>query len=217
MPQEPAIRIEGLGKRFISHWILAHLDLKILPGESIALFGSNGCGKSTLLKIIGTLFEPTCGQVSVFGQDVRKDKKKIRACLRFLGHDKQFYPSLTLRENLELIASLLGLKKNDPSIESALDRLGIGPLAHRHFEEVSEGMKKRLALAKMLLGESDLILLDEPYPSLDSASKEILNGLIRQWRSEKKTLLMASHDHEQTLPHVDRVFVLEKGRLKETR
>ena len=206
----PLIEIREVGRRFGLSWVLSRCNLKINQGESVALFGNNGSGKSTLLKMIATLLAPTTGSIKVAGLDTRKEKREIRARLRYLAHEKQLYEPLTAMENLRLAASLRGV---DQPLEAILQRVGIDRFKNQKVEELSEGTRKRLMLARLLVGEADLILLDEPHPTLDIKGKEILNDMIARWRKEGKTIILASHDHEQALSQADRLIILKDGTI----
>ena len=204
-----------IGKRFGPHWILSHVNLTIRPGESVALFGKNGSGKSTLLKMIATLLDPTTGQIRLLGREARRHRIEIRNRLRILTHEKQLYDSLTVFENLKLAAGLRGLSQGTTEITSLLEKVQLTKMKDRRISELSEGMKKRVVLARLLLGPCtpDLILLDEPHPTLDTEGKELLTQLIQGWRAKKITLLLSSHDHELALRHVDRLLILQDGRI----
>lgn len=210
-----AIEITGLGKRYGRAWILARLNLSIRRGESVALFGRNGSGKSTLLKIIATLSSPSSGDLRVLGFDARTEKAEIRRKIRLLGHEKQLYDSLTVRENLKLAAVIRGVPSAETvsRIDALVERFQIARARDRRIDQLSEGMKKRVVLARLLLGttEPDLVILDEPHPTLDIEGRRLLDELIRTWRETGKTILLASHDHVQALLHADRLIVLEKG------
>lgn len=205
----------GLGKRYGRAWILARLNLSIRRGESVALFGRNGSGKSTLLKMIATLSSPSCGGLRVLGFDARTEKAEIRQRIRLLGHEKQLYDSLTVRENLKLAAVIRGVPSAEASsrIDALVERFQIARARDRRIDQLSEGMKKRVVLARLLLGtdEPDLVVLDEPHPTLDIEGRRLLDELIQKWRKTGKTILLASHDHDQALMHADRLLVLEKG------
>ncbi|MBI4367183.1 MAG: ABC transporter ATP-binding protein [Deltaproteobacteria bacterium] len=215
MQQPCAIELMKVGKRFGRHWAIADLTLALQDGEAVALFGGNGSGKSTLLRLIAAVHAPTAGCVRVGGVETMRDRLGIRRRIRFLPHEKQLYGALTVRENLRLAAGLRGERAVDRRIAAALERLEMLPAADRRVAHLSEGMKKRVVIARLLLGpeEPSVILLDEPHPALDSAGRAILNALIREWRRSGKTLLLASHDHAEALAHADRAVVLERGRL----
>lgn len=206
------LQLNDVGKRFGTQWALAHVTLSISSGEAIALFGGNGSGKSTLLKILATLSEPTWGEVLADGKKIGSDRINFRKDLAWLGHDKQLYDRLTVRENLELAAGLRGNILN-PGIDSALERVGLKRFADYRIAELSEGLKKRVVLAKLLLGSPRLILLDEPHPTLDRDGRNLLDDLIREWRGQGRNIILASHDHSQALQHAARVIVLDRGRV----
>ncbi|MBI4412288.1 MAG: heme ABC exporter ATP-binding protein CcmA [Deltaproteobacteria bacterium] len=217
------VEIKDVARRFRQTWVLSRINLTINRGESVALFGNNGSGKSTLLKMIATLLAPTTGTIKVAGLDTRKGKRKIRERIRYLAHEKQLYEPLTAMENLRLIAGLRGwgrpgtsdqgLVTKDQKLKEILERVGIDRFRNHKVEELSEGTRKRLMLAKLLVGTADLILLDEPHPTLDIRGKEILNDMIRQWRKEGKTIVLAGHDHEQALSQADRLIILKDGTI----
>lgn len=207
----------GAGKRYGAHWVLSGLDVSIGRGETVAVFGKNGSGKSTFLKMIATLVAPSAGRVLVFGRDPSKDKSKIRSRVRMLGHEKQLYDSLTARENLRLAADLLGVapEERGPLISGLLDRFRIAQTADRRVGQLSEGTKKRVVLARLLLGveQTQLFLLDEPHPTLDDEGRKILDELIAEWTKAGKTVLLSSHDHDLALRHAKRLIVIENGTI----
>lgn len=208
------IQLKGIGKRFGSRWILFRLDLSVRRGESIALFGKNGSGKTTLLRMLATLLPPTTGDLRLMGGTVPGREREIRRKIRFLGHEKQLYGSLTVMENLRLAYGIRGLdRQEEKSIDPILEELGLAPFRNQRLGHLSEGMKKRVVLARLLIGipEAELILLDEPYPTLDTKGRKILNALIETWRKTGKTILLASHDHTQALAHADRLLILDDG------
>lgn len=210
------IEMSGLGRRFGSSWVLSGLNLTVRKGESIALFGSNGSGKSTLLRVLATLLAPSTGYLKILGLDASQ-KREIRKKVCLLAHEKQLYESLTVMENMQLAAGLRGLGSREEGILlSLLERLKIADRRDQRVGELSEGLKKRLVFARLLLGDVtgdlELMLLDEPHPALDQEGREILNSLMMEWKQQGKTILIASHDQEETLRFVDRAFVLENGR-----
>lgn len=211
------VEMSDVGKRYGSHWVLSRVNLKVKRGESIGLFGGNGSGKSTLLKIMATLLPPSTGRMTVLGDEAEGRKRKIRGRLRFLAHEKQLYSALTVLENLQLTASLRGVSsgKADSQIQEILERFRIDRFGGCRISQLSEGMKKRVVIGRLLIGpeEPELILLDEPHPTLDLEGRKILDGLITDWRRSGKAILLASHDHAQALAHVDRLLVLEGGRI----
>lgn len=210
-----AIDMQDIGKRFGRQWVVAHASLRVRRGESVALFGGNGSGKSTLLKMIATLLAPSAGTLRVLGYDVRRVKRDIRRRVRFLAHEKQLYGALTVRENIALAASARGLSCGGGrlAIQPLLARWQLEAVGDRRVMQLSEGMKKRVVLTRLLIGDDapELILLDEPHPTLDVAGRVLLDTMLQEWRARGTTILIASHDHTQTVAHVDRVIALESG------
>lgn len=212
-----AVEISDLGKRFGSHWVLAHLNLTIRRGESVALLGRNGSGKSTLLRIMASLVAPTTGSLKILGHNPHHHKMLIRKKLRLLGHEKQLYGMLTVLENLRLATAIRGFAAHtgDSEINKLLELFHLSKFQDRRVNQLSEGMRKRVVLTKLLLSSSDLelILLDEPFPTLDMESRKILDHLIQSWRDQRKTILLTSHDHAQVLTQVDRLLILQEGQI----
>lgn len=207
--------MQGVGKRYGRQWIFSHLDLTVRAGESIALFGGNGSGKSTLIKILSTLLSPSVGDFKLFGDSVSGQRGALRRRLRLLGHEKQLYRTLTVEENLKLAARIRGVPFTEASLKSLLERVGILHRRHYRVEMLSEGLKKRVVLARMILGDADLFLLDEPHPTLDIEGRKVLNDLLHELRAQGKTLVIASHDHDQARALTDRILVIEGGRIRE--
>ncbi len=207
----PSIELNGVGKRLGNRWILTGIDLTIAAGESVALFGGNGSGKSTLLKVLATLIQPTAGQLRILGLDPRKESREIREKIGMVAHEKQLYGSLTVLETMRLAARLRG--QGAEKIPGLLERFGLARHQDRRVGHLSEGMRKRLVLARVAAGEHELILLDEPHPTLDRDGRKILDEMISSWRRTGKSLLLASHDHAEALAHADRLLVMEGGRI----
>ena len=205
------VQLKGVGKRLGDRWILTGIDLSIAPGESVALFGGNGSGKSTLLKILATPIQPTAGQLRILGLDPRRESREIREKIGMVAHEKQLYGSLTVLETMQLAARLRG--RGGEVIRGLLERFGLARHQDRRIGHLSEGMKKRLVLARLAAGEQELILLDEPHPTLDREGRVILDEMISSWRKAGKSLLLASHDHAEALAHADRLLVMEAGRI----
>lgn len=212
-PDNTIVAGAALGKRYGPRWILSAVNINIKKGEVVALFGNNGSGKTTLLRLIATLASPSVGTLQVLGCDPTRDKPKIRQRLRFLGHNKQLYERLSVLENLKLAARIRGLvdRHTAADLTALQGRLQLAAVQDRPVSELSEGMKKRLVLARLLLGDPELILLDEPHPTLDTQGRQILNDLIGEWKGRGKTIVIASHDHVEVLRHANRLIVLQGG------
>ncbi|MBI4212219.1 MAG: heme ABC exporter ATP-binding protein CcmA [Deltaproteobacteria bacterium] len=215
MSASAAVHLQGVGRRFGRRWILSSLDLTVQPGETLAIFGNNGTGKTTLLQILATLLSPTRGDITIFGHSLAREKNSIRRLTGYIGHAKQLYNHFTVDEYLELVFRLRHktTEKMRTRVDQSLDTMGL--TAHRQaiIETLSEGMKKRLTFCRLLLCDPRLILLDEPHPTLDAQGKMIFDRLMREWKQNGKTIFIASHEHDQTLAHADRVVIINEGKF----
>jgi heme exporter protein A len=206
---EFAIDLAGLRKDFGDRTALAGIDLRVEPGEGVAVIGPNGSGKSTLLRILAGLLRPTSGEVSVLGSDLPKETHRLRGRVGYLGHEPLLYRDLSPRENLELAAALHGLEAGDagPRIEVLLDAVGMTARAGDRVAELSAGMRQRIDICRAVLHEPDLLLLDEPDAHLDPEARRRVAPLIAAGNGH--TRLVVSHDRGAATEASD--FVLELG------
>lgn len=209
----PAVRLEGVSRRFGWTWALRSVDLTVERGEVLALVGPNGAGKTTLLKVLATLLRPTEGRVRVLGLDPSADSEAVRRRIGLLAPADYLYDDLTARENLRFAALMSGQRDWEGPADAALERTGLTRFADRPVGGFSSGMRKRLAVARLLLRPPDLVLLDEPYSSLDASGIELVDELVDEMRAEGRTILVASHRWGRSLREADRVAALDDGRL----
>jgi ABC-type multidrug transport system ATPase subunit len=193
----PAARLQGVRKRFGYRDVLRGVSLEIPRGSCFVITGPNGAGKSTLVRILATQWTFTGGEVEVLGWSVRREPARIRSRLGLVFHDTFLRRELTLEENLRFAADLLGLKREVAleRIASLLDRFG---LAHRRKDAVgtfSQGMIKRAGLARSLIGDPDLWILDEPFSSLDPPGQDLLAQLLREFSGgpRGRTVVLVTH------------------------
>ena len=212
---KPALRGVSLCKSYAHYPVLTQVSLDVRAGECYALFGANGAGKTTLMKILATLLSPTSGQVEILGCHGAKQKAEARASLFLLGHATQLYDDLTALENLQFALGLRGLSPAASEMKSALDRVGIGPFARYRSRDLSAGMKRRLAIAKVWLARPKVLLMDEPYAALDVAGIGMVHDLIRDARGRGAAVLFTSHDADRAAEVADRAGILQNGRLGE--
>ena len=210
-----ALSCHGIGKSYGHFQVLHDINLTIVEGECFALFGPNGAGKTTLLKILATLQRPSTGYYEMLGMHGLKDKDAIRANLIFLAHGTHLYDELNSKENLAFALALRGQRPTDLDMKRALDRVAIGAFVDMKIRHYSAGMKKRLALAKAMLAKPKILLLDEPFTSLDTAGTDILREYVRERLSENGTVLLSTHDQDKTRPIVSRAGILRHGALQE--
>lgn len=210
---EPAVRLEGVSRRFGRTWALRSVDLTVRRGELLAVMGPNGAGKTTLLKLLATLLEPSAGRMRVLGHDPADESRAVRRSVGLLAGEDYLYDDLTGRENLRFAALMSGRRDWEGPADDALERTGLSRFADRRVGAFSSGMRKRLAVARLLLRPLELVLLDEPYASLDARGMELVDELVEEMRADGRTVLVASHRWGRSLREADRVAVLEEGRL----
>jgi ABC-2 type transport system ATP-binding protein len=196
---------------------LKDFTLTVRRGEVLGLLGTNGAGKTTLLKILSTLVLPTAGRVTVLGQDIVLDAGQVREVVGLVTSDERsFYWRLTGRQNLEFFAAFQGLTKQATCarIEELRQQLGLEAL-DRRFALCSTGMRHRLAIARALLRQPAILLLDEPTRSLDPLARAALHRLIRDTLVEELgcTVVLATHDLAEAEALCDRLVILHQGRL----
>jgi len=210
-----AIRAVELAKTYGHYRVFEQVSFTLASGECLALFGPNGAGKTTLLRILATLSRPTSGQFEIDGRDGLREKDAVRAALLLLAHGSYLYDELNAIENLRFSLALRGLNPGDRDIKTALDRVGIGAFADLKTRYYSAGMKKRLTIAKSILVRPKVLLMDEPYTSLDESGMALVNEYLRALTKEGAAVLMTTHDRARSAEVLHRAGVLDKGRLRE--
>lgn len=195
---------------------LKQVSLTIHEGEVIGLLGENGAGKTTLLRIIATLLEPTLGNVRVAGYDAIQQSDEVKKRLGVLfGSETGLYDRLTTRENLEYFGSLYGLGKHEIKIriEKLVKMFGMRDYLDRKVEGFSKGMRQKVAIARTLLHDPDIVLFDEPTTGLDITSSNTFRQLVKQLKQEGKTIIFSSHIVEEVTMLCDRVAMIHKGEV----
>ncbi len=205
-----AVRARGLAKRFGAVEALRDLDLEIEPGRACAVLGPNGAGKSTLLRLLAGLARPSAGQLEVDGRAARGPAARSR--VGFVGHATLIYPELTARENLSFAARLYGLGDPGSRAGRLLRELALDEYAERRAGDLSRGLSQRLSIARALIHDPSLVLLDEPFTGLDRHAADRLVALLRSLRTDGRTLVIVSHATEQAAAVADQALVLARGR-----
>ncbi|WP_231700361.1 ABC transporter ATP-binding protein [Streptococcus halichoeri] len=201
--------------------VLDHLTLTVAAGEFVAILGPSGSGKSTLLSIAGLLLSPDAGHLKIAGQDMTGLKqtewtKKRQALLGFIFQDHQLLPFMTIEQQLALVAKVKGVKKADiaKTVEQLLGDLGMADSAKKHPNQLSGGQKQRVAIARAFLGNSQVILADEPTASLDpERGRDIVALIQKEVKEKQKAAIMVTHDRS-VLDFVDTVYELKQGQLQ---
>jgi heme exporter protein A len=203
------VRAVGLERRFGAVRVLRGLDLAVARGQSVVLFGSNGAGKTTLLRVVAGLCRPQRGEVEVLGCMLPGDAP-LRRRIGMIGHESFVYGDLTARENLAYYARLYGLHGSERGA-ALLDTVELTTVADRPTRTYSRGMLQRLALARALLHEPELLLLDEPFTGLDPHASAVLAAILEQLRMSDTTVLLTTHDFDRGLAAADRALLLHDG------
>lgn len=189
------------------------VNLRVRRGESIALLGANGAGKSTWLTIVAGLLKPTDGVVKINGKVHQSDDYERQRLIGYLGHKSFLYDALTPMENLQFFAKLYQMETPEQRIEQLITDVGLALFKHERVQTFSRGMIQRLAIARTILHEPEILLLDEPYTGLDQQSIHMFNELINRLRQQGTTIVLVTHDFEHIHEVCDRIVMLEKGKL----
>ncbi|HEY75063.1 MAG TPA: heme ABC exporter ATP-binding protein CcmA [Thermoflexia bacterium] len=213
-PNPPTmIEVHGLTKSFGPRVALAGVDLTVAQGEFVTLVGPNGAGKTTFLRILAMLTRPTSGTVRVAGLDPARAGEEARRRIGFLSHRTLLYEDLTAEQNLRFYARMYGLKDGAARIDDLLERVGLAHRRHDLVRTFSRGMQQRLAVARAVLHQPQLLLLDEPYTGLDPEAAQALTDLLVGLVGEGCTILLTTHNLERGLSVGRRVVVLAHGRV----
>lgn len=206
-----AVSINQIWKFYGDFAALRDITLEIPPGTCTALLGRNGAGKTTLLRIVAGLSRAAKGTVSIFGNDVRKEKTRAR--IGVLGHAIGIYDEMSANENLRLFANLYGVADANAAAAKWLERVGLERVANGVVREFSRGMRQRLAVARAFLHDPDILLLDEPFTALDDKAVAVLQSVLRQGLAEGRTVLMSTHQLREALELATHVALINRGRL----
>jgi ABC-type multidrug transport system ATPase subunit len=207
------VRLQGVTKRFAHVWALRGIDLELRRGRCLGIFGANGAGKTTLLNILATLTRPSSGQVMIAGYDAVREAEKIRPLLGVLGHRTYLYGDLTARENLQFYGRLFGVPDSLRRSEALLHRVGLDPDSPQRVRTFSRGMQQRLAIARVLVHEPELLLLDEPYTGLDQHAVGRLQGILDDLQTAERTIVLSTHDLARGLAVCDEVLIQSHGTI----
>jgi ABC-2 type transport system ATP-binding protein len=210
--EAPPVRARGLVKRYRDVLAVDHIDLNVDTGDVYGFLGPNGAGKTTTLRMALGLITPSEGTVELFGRDpMRQGARALEGVAGFVEAPR-FYPYLTARKNLELLAALDG-DGAAGRIDEVLATVELGPRAKHKVGGYSHGMRQRLGIAAALLRSPRLLILDEPATGLDPAGMRDMRDLIRRLAGEGITILLSSHQLPEVQELCDRVAIVESGRV----
>jgi heme exporter protein A len=208
-----ALESDDIRKTFGHFTALGGVTLTVERGEFVALFGRNGAGKTTFLKIAATLVKHTHGKLRIQGIDISEEPEQARRHIGFLSHNTYLYRDLNPVENLTFFARLYGVSDTEARINSLLKRVGLDRRMSHPVRSFSRGLHQRLGIARVMLHDPSLILLDEPYTGLDANAVDILNQMLDEAAAAGKTIILTTHDLEQGLRSATRAVIIDRGKI----
>ncbi|MCM3765234.1 heme ABC exporter ATP-binding protein CcmA [Neobacillus niacini] len=207
------IEIKKLTKQADNKLILRGVDLSVKKGETVAILGPNGAGKSTLLKVLATLIKPTSGSIKINGLDLKKNQIAIKKMLGYLPHSSLLYDHYSPLENLIFFGDLYGVKNSEQRAIELVKEVGLGFFLNEPVKNFSRGMIQRIAIARAIIHEPEILLLDEPHTGLDQGAISILNNVILNMKQKGTTTLMVTHDFKQAAEICDRIIIVKNGKI----
>ena len=213
IPTGPAIEVQGVSKAYGRSIALNDLNLSVPWGRALTIFGPNGSGKTTLIKVLATLSKPDAGTISIAGLDARREGALARRLIGVMTHDPLLYDDLTARENLRFTARMFGLEDPSERIETLSTQLDIKSRLDQSVGTLSHGWKKRFSLARALLHDPPILLMDEPESGLDEQALTGLGEVLGEESVLRRTVVLTTHNFERGLDFGDEVAILAKGRL----
>ncbi len=208
-----AIKIRDINKSYGDLQALADVNLEIKKGEFFGLLGPNGAGKSTLIGILGGLVKKDSGQVTVLGKDIIKDYRETKKSLGIVPQEITFDPYFTVRETLEMHSGYFGIKDNSKKIDELLAALSLTDKADIGPRQLSGGMKRRLLIAKALVHDPEIIVLDEPTAGVDVELRNSLWDYVINLNKQGKTIILTTHYLEEAEALCDRIAIMNKGKI----
>jgi heme exporter protein A len=193
--------------------VLRGINFSVARGSIVSLLGANGSGKTTLLRILAGLSRQSSGELTVGGWTLPKEIAAVRAQLGVVGHQTLLYDDLTAEENLRFYAQLYDVDRPAERTAAALERVKLSKRSTDLLRTFSRGMQQRLAIARAMLHDPAVLLLDEPYTGLDINGVAMLNDLLRSWKDAGRTIIMTSHDLEHAATFSDHVLIIGQGKI----
>ena len=212
LPASPAIEVAGVSRAFGRRRAVDDVTLSVPAGDCLALFGPNGAGKTTLLRLIAGLLRPSAGSVRVGGRALRDDAD-ARSQVGLISHQSMLYRALTARENVEFAARLYGVTDPRAAAVRALERMRVADRAEAPVRALSRGLQQRVSIARAIVHEPGVVLLDEPYTGLDAAGGAALTDMLRTLRAAGAALLLVTHNVDEGLAIASHAAVMLTGRI----
>ena len=213
--ETPIIEVENLSKIFGLLPVLRSVSFGVARAETIVLLGQNGSGKSTLLRLLAGLSKPTAGVIRIGGWQMPQEAMAVRRQIGLVSHQPLLYGALSARENLDFFGKLYGMARDERGdrIQVVLDQVGLAKRADSLARSFSRGMQQRLSIARSLLHQPEILLLDEPFTGLDQAAAEGLEDLLLSAQREERTLIMTTHQLGRAPALAGRALILARARI----
>jgi len=211
---EVAIEINSLSKSYKNTLAVKNINFKITKGSTIGLLGPNGCGKSTTIGMMLGLIKPTSGEVFINNKNIENNRTELLQKMNFISPYIELPKKLTVEENLKVYGRMYGIKNLKDKIDELMERLNLTKFKKRKTGELSSGQKNRVSLAKALVNDPEILLLDEPTASLDPDVGDYVRSIIENFSyNNKKTVLIASHNMNEVERLCDEVMMMKNGEI----
>ena len=214
---ENIIEVKNLNKIYDKIIAVKDLTFEINKGKIIGLLGPNGCGKTTTIAMILGLLKPTSGEVIIKGKNIEKERINLLEKMNFISPYVELPKKLTVEENLKVYADLYGVKNTNEKIYELVNELRLNEFFKKKTGELSSGQKNRISLAKALINDPEILLLDEPTASLDPETGDFVRSFIENYSSKTNvTILLASHNMNEVERLCDSVMMMKDGSIVDT-
>jgi heme exporter protein A len=210
---EPVVEARGLVRAFGGRRAVDGVSFTLRAGECLALFGPNGAGKTTLLRLLAGLLRPTAGTARIGGVDLPPGGPAARAAVGLISHASMLYGALTARENVELVGKLYGVRDARAAAMRALDRMRVADRAETPVRALSRGLQQRVSIARAMVHDPTVLLLDEPFTGLDAAGAAALSALLIELRAHGAGLVLVTHNLEEGLGVATHAAIMTAGRF----
>ncbi|WP_293958229.1 ABC transporter ATP-binding protein [uncultured Fusobacterium sp.] len=213
------IEFKGINKIFKNNIVLYDINLKLEKGNIIVFVGPSGCGKTTTVKMINRLIKPTSGQVLINGEDIsNKNVIELRRNIGYVIQQTGLFPHMTIKENIEIVAKMqkMSSKEIEEKTRELMEMVGLDyeKFANRYPAELSGGQQQRVGIARALITNPDIILMDEPFSALDPITRSQLQDELLNIQTQfKKTIIFVTHDMDEAIKIADKICIMGKGRI----
>ncbi len=207
-----AVEARDLVRSFAGRRAVDGVSFALAGGECLAVFGPNGAGKTTLLRMLAGLLKPTAGSASIGGVAL-PGGPEVRAAVGLISHASMLYAALTARENVELAARMYGVRESRRAALAALERMRVADRAETPVRALSRGLQQRVSVARAMVHEPDVVLLDEPFTGLDAAGAAALSDVLVELRSHGAALVLVTHNIDEGLSLATHAAIMQSGRF----